>query len=178
MKIDIRKFQEEDIPYKVRWINDKSNNKYLHYDLPLREEKTLQWFKTLERRDDRIDFTIMYCEEPAGLIGLLNIDLKTKEAEYYICIGGEKFKGKGIADFATDLLIKKAYKKFGLKKIYLYTEVNNARAQKFFEKSGFKKEGELRNNLFYNGKYVDRYLYNLDVESYVQNVGGLKIDTR
>ncbi|GAB6179420.1 hypothetical protein JCM14036_07390 [Desulfotomaculum defluvii] len=175
MEISIRKFQEEDIPYKVKWINDDRNNKYLHYDLPLREDKTLQWFKSLEGRNDRIDYTITYAGEPAGLIGLLNIDLKSKEAEYYICLGGDKFKGKGIAKVATNLLIKKAYKEIGLNKIYLYTEVDNVRAQKLFEKSGFVKEGLLKNDLFYNGKYVDRYIYTLDVKNYIYNVGVSKI---
>lgn len=173
MNIAIRKFQKKDIPYKVRWINDESNNKYLHYDLPLREDKTLQWFKTLEGRTDRVDYTITFNEEPAGLIGLLNIDLKDKKAEYYICLGEEKFKGKGIANFATDLLIKTAHQQTGLKLIYLYTEVDNIRAQKLFEKIGFAKKELLKNDLFYNGKHVDRFKYSLSVEHYIHNVGEL-----
>jgi diamine N-acetyltransferase len=178
MDIAIRRFQEEDIPYKVKWINDDRNNRYLHYDLPLREDKTLQWFKSVEGREDRVDLTITYGGKPAGLIGLLDIDFKNKVAEYYICLGGAKFKGKGIANVATDRLIKKAYKDFDLIKLYLYTEVDNIRAQKLFEKSHFVQEELLRNDLFYNGKYVDRYLYILDVENYIQNVGGLKIGFR
>ncbi|GGA20506.1 GNAT family N-acetyltransferase [Psychrobacillus lasiicapitis] len=175
MKIAIRKFQEEDIPYKVKWINDERNNKYLHYDLPLREDKTLQWFKSLEARDDRVDYTITYGGEPAGLIGLLNIKLKGMEAEYYICLGGDKFKGKGIASVATDLLIKTVYEELGLINIYLYTEVDNIRAQKLFEKNGFVKDELINNDLFYNGKHIDRYKYNLCMENYIHNVGGLEI---
>ena len=68
MGVSIRNFLEEDIPYKVKWINDDSNNKYLHYELPLKEEKTLLWFKSLKGRHDRADYTILYNDEPAGLI--------------------------------------------------------------------------------------------------------------
>jgi diamine N-acetyltransferase len=168
MNIAIRKFQKEDIPYKVKWINDVNNNKYLHYDLPLREDKTLLWFRTLGSRSDRVDYTILYNGEPAGLIGLLDIDYKNKKAEYYICLGGDNFSGKGIANKSTDLLINVAYKEYGLNKIYLYTEVNNIRAQKLFEKSGFEKEGLLKNDLFHNGKKIDRYVYGLDVEGYIK----------
>ncbi|MED4689074.1 GNAT family protein [Peribacillus frigoritolerans] len=167
MNIAIRKFQEEDIHYKVKWINDENNNKYLHYDLPLREDKTLLWFKTLEGRNDRVDYTITFDGEPAGLIGLLNIDSKNKKAEYYICLGQEKFKGRGIASIATDLLIKIGYKEFGLQKIYLYTEVENTQAQKLFEKIGFEKEGLLKNDVIYNAKKIDRYVYGLNVGSYI-----------
>src|SRR5690606_25585387 len=112
----------KDIPYKVKWINDDNNNKYLHYDLPIREDKTLIWFKSIVDREDRADYTITYNNEPAGLIGLLNIDKKNKKAEYYICLGGEEFKGKGIAYEATKLLLEMAYKELDLIKVYLYTE--------------------------------------------------------
>ncbi|GEN54626.1 GNAT family N-acetyltransferase [Halobacillus faecis] len=169
MTTAIRRFQEEDIPFKVKWINDKKNNKYLHYDLPLREDKTIQWYKSLEERYDRVDYTITFNNEPAGLIGLLNIDSKSKEAEYYICLGEDKYKGKGIAKAATNLLIKKASNEFGLIKVYLYTEVDNIQAQKLFEKSGFVKGVLLKDDLFYNGKSINRYIYNLDVENYILN---------
>lgn len=167
MNITIRKFQESDIPYKVKWLNDENNNKYLHYDLPLREDKTLLWYKNLELKSDRFDYTITHDDEPAGLIGLLNIDTKNKKAEYYICLGEEKFKGKGIAKVATDLLIKVGFEELKLNKIYLYTEVDNTLAQNLFEKLGFEKEGLLRNDLFQNGQKVDRYVYGLDVENYI-----------
>lgn len=173
MRISLRNFRKEDIPFKVTWINDRENNKYLHYDLPLREDKTLQWFKTLDSRKDRADYTIIYNTKPAGLIGLLNLDLKMKEAEYYVCLGGDEYKGKGIASTATDLLIKKSHQEYGLNNIYLYTEIKNMQAQKMFEKIGFEREPQIDNDLFYNGKYIERYKYNLDVEKYMQYVGGM-----
>jgi len=167
MAISLREFQEEDVPYKVQWINDDQNNKYLHYDLPLKEDKTLSWFKTLENRTDRIDYTITYNGQPVGLIGLLNIDNVNKKAEYYICIGGDEFKGKGIASTATKLLIETGFKELGLQKICLYTEVENTPAQMLFEKVGFKKEGLLENDLIHNGEKIDRYVYGLIIDEWI-----------
>ena len=166
MKVSIRNFQEHDIPYKVKWINDEENNKYLHYDLPLRVDKTLHWYRGLKNRTDRLDLTITCNDEPAGLIGLLNIDFKNKKAEYYICIGEKKFKGKGVASEATKLLFEKAYRELNLNRIYLYTEKDNIRAQKFFEKIGFEKEGLLKSDLIYNGREIDRYIYGLILNQY------------
>ncbi|NLC67991.1 MAG: pyridoxal-phosphate dependent enzyme [Clostridiaceae bacterium] len=167
MSIAIRKFEEKDIPYKVNWINDKNNNKYLHYDLPLREDKTLIWYNSIKNRADRADYTITYNGEPAGLIGLINIDQKNKKAEYYICLGEEKYKGKGIAYTATKLLIDIAYYELKLNKIYLYTEIGNRSDQKLFEKVGFEKEGLLKDDLIYNRRKIDRYLYGLNLEKYI-----------
>jgi len=172
MCIAIRKFNEKDIPFKVKWINDENNNKYLHYDLPLREDKTLIWYRNNKDRKDREDFTITYNNEPAGLIGLLNIDSRNKKAEYYICIGEEKYKRKGIAYSASKLLISYAYNELYLNKIYLYTEICNSQAQRLFEKLGFQKEGLLKEDLIYNGRKVDRYIYGLILADYMNQGKG------
>jgi len=171
MDVYIRKFEESDIPYKIKWINDEKNNKYLHYELPLQYDKTLEWFKNIQNREDRADYTIVYKNNPVGLIGLLNIDKKNKKAEYYICLGEEKYKGKGIAFFATKLLLDIAFKKLGLNKVYLFTEKDNIRAQKFFEKVGFKKEGLLKHDLIHNGRKIDRYVYGICLDDYIKDNG-------
>lgn len=168
LDIDIRKFKEKDIPYKVKWINDVNNNKYLHYDLPLNEVNTLVWFNNLKGRIDRVDYCITIDGNPAGLIGLLNIDQKNKKAEYYICMGSDEYKGKGIATIATKLLFYKAYNEIKLSKIYLYTEKDNIQAQRLFDKVGFEKEGLLKNDLIYNERKIDRFVYGLDLENYMQ----------
>src|SRR5690625_4846073 len=137
MSVSIRKFIKEDIPYKVKWINDEENNRYLHYDLPLKEDKTILWFNTLKTRKNRADYTITFNDKPVGLIGVLNIDMEKKDAEYYICLGEKEFKGKGIARIATDLLVREIEYEYSLKSIYLYTEIENISAQKLFERFGF-----------------------------------------
>ena len=156
MKIEIRKFTEKDIPYKVKWINDVENNESLHYDLPLREDKTLLWYKSIEGREDRADYTITINNNPVGIIGLLNIDKKNQKAEYYVTLGEKEFKGKGIATEASKLLIRKCFSDFKLNKIYLYTETKNVTAQRLFEKIGFAREGVLKEDLIHNGKKIDR----------------------
>lgn len=167
MEIKIRKFQETDIPYKVRWINDDENNRFLHYDLPLEENKTLLWFNSIKDREDRADFTITYKDAPVGLIGLINIDNKNRKGEYYIAIGEKNYKGKGIATVASELLIMESLNTYNLNKIYLYTEVENIAAQKLFEKVGFKKEGLLKEDLIYKGRKIDRFVYALIIEEYI-----------
>lgn len=159
MAVTIRDFQKEDVPYKVKWINSSENNQYLHYDLPLNEENTYKWFETLKDRKNRADYTIMFNDQPAGLIGLLNIDFEAGNAEYYICLGGNEFKGKGIAQEATRLLLVTAKDNFHLNEVYLYTEVENIAAQKSFEKTGFIKQPIIDNHLVYNGRNIDRFYY-------------------
>ena len=158
-KVSIRKFEEKDIKNKIRWINDVNNNKFLHYNLPLEYEKTLEWFKKNKDREDRYDAVIEYEGIPVGIIGLLNIDRLNRKAEYYITMGEIDYKGKGIAFIASQKILEYAFKELGLNKIYLYTEVDNIIAQKLFNKLGMIKEGILKEDLIINNQKKDRYIY-------------------
>ena len=166
MKVSIRKFEKKDIPNKINWINDERNNQYLHYDLPLEYDKTVKWFIKNKDRTDRYDAVIEADGISVGLIGLLSIDKKNSKAEYYIVLGENKFKGKGIAKLASELILEYAFKEIGLNKIYLYTETNNIRAQRLFEKVGFKKEGLLKEDIKNGNNLVDRYVYGICKKDY------------
>ncbi len=170
MKISIRKFNKNDIPFKVAWINNPLNNKYLHYDLPLEIEKTEKWFDKNKDRTDRYDATILADNKPVGLIGILEIDSKNKKGEYYVTLGDREYLGKDIAKEASKLVLKYAFESLGLNKVYLYTEYDNIGAQKLFEKVGFIKEGLLKDDLLSKGVYVSRYVYGITKEDYIKNI--------
>lgn len=169
MQISIRKFNENDIHNKIKWINDAKNNRFLHYDLPLVYEKTILWFNNNKDRQDRYDAVIEVDNIPVGLIGLLSIDSKNKKAEFYITLGEEMYCGKGVAKKASNLLLEYAFNILQLNKVYLYTEIENIGAQKLFEKVGFKKEGTLKEDLIYNERKVDRYFYGITKQEYTNH---------
>lgn len=164
--VNIRKFEYGDISSKIKWVNNPDNNKFLHYELPLEFEKTCAWFEKNHIRTDRYDAVIEADKIAVGLIGLISIDYRNKKAEYYITMGETAYKGKGIATKASFLLLDYAFSILKLEKVYLYTETENMTAQHLFRKIGFKEEGLLKNDLFSNGKYVDRFIYSIIREDY------------
>ena len=174
MEVRIRKFIREDIPFKVEWINNPLNNKYLHYDLPLEVTKTENWFDNNKDRTDRYDATIVVDNIPVGLIGILGIDYKNKKGEYYITLGNRDYLGKGVAKDASRLILEYAFESIGLNKIYLYTEFDNLGAQKLFEKVGFIREGLLKEDMFSKDKYIDRYVYGITKNDFAKKLN-LKI---
>ncbi len=143
----LRELEKTDIKKKVEWINNPENNQYLHYDLPLEIEKTINWFKNKDN-SKRLDCIIEYNGLPIGLIGLLQIDYVNRKAEYYITIGENDFKHKGIATKATKSIIEFAFKKLRLHKVYLTVDANNETAIYLYEKVGFKQEGYFVEDLF------------------------------
>jgi len=77
-------------------------------------------------------------------------------AELYHIVVMPEYRGSGAAKRLFNELekeIKKEYKKMGgkLRKLYLMTRFNNARAQKFYKKMGLKYETKLKSH-FYKGK--------------------------
>lgn len=171
MTVILRKFSEEDIENKIRWMNDSRNNQFLHYDFPLKYEKTHIWYEGIKDREDRYDAVIEVDKKPVGLIGLLSMDRKNRKAEYYISMGEPEFKGRGISTEASRLLLEHAFSDLGLKKIYLFTESENTAAQGLFRKVGFQLEGCFKNDIFSHGKMIERYAFGITRDQYYASVG-------
>ena len=152
---------------KIQWINDPANNQFLHYDLPLEYNKTLHWFQGIQDREDRYDAVILADGIPVGLIGLLGMDAKNRKAEAYVVVGEASCKGKHVATKAFFELLSYGFNELGLNRVYLYTERDNVAAQRLFERVGFVKEGLLRDDLLFNGRKVDRYVYGITAAEFV-----------
>jgi len=63
--------------------------------------------------------------------------------------------GKGYGSDALKTLIKYLFENFNINKIWIEARVNNPRAIRAYEKAGFKKEGVLREEDYFEGKFVD-----------------------
>lgn len=156
--VKIRKFSFDDIPLKIDWINNSDNNEFLHYDLPLEYDKTVQWYERTKDRTDRFDAVIEYYGEPVGLTGLLNIDYKNSKAEDYMVIGNTSYKRRGIATKAGTLIALYCFESLKLNKLCAFIEVGNDSSLNMDLKRGFNVEGYLRQSLYKNGGFVDRYV--------------------
>lgn len=165
MKVTIRKFALNDIPKKIEWINNSENNQYLHYDLPLEYEKTVEWFNRTKDLSTRFDAVIDVDDIPVGLIGLLSIS--DNSAEYYVSMGETAYKGKGIATQASNELLDYAFRTLKLENVYLFTEVDNIPAQALFSKIGFKMKTIRRKDILSHGKLVDRFEYVLKKSEWI-----------
>lgn len=170
MHVSIREFKVEDIPKKIRWINDPENNKYLHYDLPLEYDSTLAWLERNRGNPNRYDGVIEVNSEPVGLIGLLDINRRFSKAEFYIVMGNPEYRGKGVALKATKMMLDAAFTEFGLNKVYLYTEYANRGAQVLFIKSGFRVEGLLRQDTVLDGQFSNRYVMSILKQEFYKDI--------
>ena len=143
--LKLRKFSEEDIPYKVEWVNNPANNKYLQYELPLTIENTQKWYGRVKNDTDRWDATLLYKGKPVGTFGLLNIDRENKTAEDYSLIGDESVKGMGLGTRGGILNLCYAFYDLGLDKVWGIIEVENEASLRRWKRVGGIIEKRLYN---------------------------------
>jgi RimJ/RimL family protein N-acetyltransferase len=73
-----------------------------------------------------------------------NIDTIRREAEIGITIGEREYWGKGYGADAVQTLVRHIFRVTGFRRIYLKTLDWNTRAQRSFEKAGFRICGRAR----------------------------------
>ncbi|GMO70616.1 MAG: GNAT family protein [Treponemataceae bacterium] len=88
--------------------------------------------------------------ELIGNCGFLDIDYLNQTAEAGIFIGNKKYWNKGYGTEALTLLMDYGFKALNLHNIQLRVYGYNTRAQKCYEKIGFKKIGIRREALYRN----------------------------
>lgn len=111
--------------------------------------KTLYWAVTLKGKDD-----------PIGSFTLWNIDLDSYMAE----LGYElnrKYWRSGIMLEALNPMIGWAFREMGLNRIEACPMKMNKASIGLLEKLGFKFEGNLRERIFFNGKFEDQLYYSI-----------------
>ena len=57
-KVYLKLFEEEDIPNRVKWINDPEIQFTLNYDMPTSISKTKRWFANMVMDPTRREFSV------------------------------------------------------------------------------------------------------------------------
>lgn len=71
----------------------------------------------------------------------------------------ERFTNKGLATEMVERLTQFGFEELLLHRIEAYVSPENIGSYRVLEKSGFEREGLLKQLLFINGQWVDHYLY-------------------
>lgn len=159
--IKIELLKEKHLTDRVKMLNDPEITKYLNVHESFTLEKTIEWYRTTRRNTcKRYDYVFIHDNSIIGMGGLTNISEINSNAELYMYLSTE-FQGKGLGFESLIGLCRTGFLSLALHKIYLYTFLLNVRANKMYEKAGFKQEGILREHTYKNGILQDRCIYGL-----------------
>lgn len=158
-KLYLRGLDKEDLRGNMfKWANDPEVTHYMFMGLkPNAIELMEEEYEKLIRSEKDIVFAIIDKESDAhiGNAGLYVINWVSRSAEYRIVIGEKEFWDKGYGKETARLILDYGFNKLNLNKIWLGVNAEHKAAVKSYEKSGFVKEGSLREEIYRNGKYYD-----------------------
>ncbi|MFZ5353991.1 MAG: GNAT family N-acetyltransferase [Bacillota bacterium] len=155
-KVIIRQLESGDEELFHKWRNDAEGNLYcaFRYGFLLSMEAFRLELKNQIESNDLFpkEKTFIICRKedltPIGDISYRNWDYRNRSAEFGIEIGVVSERSKGYGYDALYSFIEYMFSFLNLNKIELTTLADNTKAQKLYEKLGFKKTGVMREASF------------------------------
>lgn len=148
-------FEREDSRVYRQWVNDEETARLLGRATPVTEQDHEAWYQSITSSGTTVVFAVRELDSGIylGNVWLHGIHWINRNAELRILLGDAQTRGSGTR--ASRLLLRFAFEKLGLRKVYLYVSSGNPRARRAFEKAGFVEEGLLKGEFFVDGRFLD-----------------------
>ena len=159
--IALRNYTHSDVNRIVELANNKNVSRYLVFTFPYpyTRKDAEWWVETGSGENDSITKAIEYKGVLVGSIGITpQRGWKNHIAEigYWV---GQPYWGKGIATTSLEIMSKIAIEELGFKKLFAPVLAPNRPSMRVLEKTGYRLEGVLKNEVEKNGRYYDIHHY-------------------
>jgi RimJ/RimL family protein N-acetyltransferase len=152
-RVDIRAFNPEtDLDLLKSWLNDDDGRYFL---LSRTTSPDLDIQDVISQKNNLVGTIALKSGQAIGSVLFLDYDAMRHKAELRKLIGVKALRGMGYAKESTELWLSYGFSSLGLKKIYLNTLDTNLRNLRLNEQLGFKVEGILKNEVYFDDKYHD-----------------------
>lgn len=149
------------------WRN--AQMKILRQFKPLTDFHQKKWHAHLKEDKSQVLFALMASETRRpkfiGYCGITNIDFKNRRGEISFLVDPKRVQKKKIyeKDFSAALymLCRYGFRELNLNKIFVETYKFRKEHIKILERFGFRKEGELREHSFVNGKFFNSIIHSI-----------------
>ncbi|HEY3107336.1 MAG TPA: GNAT family protein [Chloroflexota bacterium] len=155
-RVILRELTRGDVDEMARWPRfDESELQWANIELGTPRERDA-WYERSRSNPTRRRFTIFARDGRAvGTIGLRNIDFRFGEGTLGIIVNAGDVGG-GYGTDAVRTIVRFAFERLGLRKVYLDVAEGNDRARRCYDRVGFVRIGQHRGPEGIN--YVDMVL--------------------
>ncbi|MBG9773944.1 GNAT family protein [Brevibacillus laterosporus] len=170
-RIYLRKMTADDVTIYHTWRNDMEVMRTTNPSIDLCTLDSTQEFVNQVILGSSTSKSYMIIdkgsETPIGIVSLIQIDYKNRNAECIIDIGEKAYWGKGYGMEALKLLLDYAFLELNLHRVSLRVFSFNKKAIALYERMGFKHEGISREYIFRDGKWSDVFHMGILQREYV-----------
>lgn len=164
-RLFLRRVVKEDVKEIFTLRSNKETMKYIPRPLVKTEEDALAHIAMIEDKienNEGINWAITLKNDPKliGLIGHYRIKPEHFRAEIGYMLLPEYY-GKGIIVEAIKETIKYGFEIMNLHSIEAMIDPENLASEKVLQKSGFVKEAHLKQNEYYEGRFLDTVIYSI-----------------
>ena len=157
-RIYLRPLTRADAVAFVPWVNDPEVTRTLAIGsriMDVRAEEVLIEKTNASAHDVLFGIVVQRTEQLIGSIGLNQVDFRHRSASLGMMIGEKGVWGKGYGTEATRLVVQYAFGELHLNRVQLHVYEYNLRGIRVYEKVGFRREGVLRQEHGYDGRFWD-----------------------
>ena len=154
--MNLRVVEKEDLPLLAEWENDLG---YIGGYNPFRQLSKGEVEKNYDKLGSEEKWFIVEKKDGSkvGFIG--HFPVRGYWEIGYVLIPSER--SKGYCTEAVQIMVDYLFLSKNTFKIQAATHVENKRSQRILERTGFKRDGLLRREMFVWGKWADGYLYSI-----------------
>lgn len=140
----LRPFVDTDVPPAWEMVNDPIGNDLTATTEQFSFDQIRDWYLSREAQIDRLDVAIVERStgEFAGEVVLNGYDPTSRTCSFRISLRGPAWFGRGLGTEATALIVQHGFDRLGLDRILLEVLARNPRAERTYEKVGFKRTAE------------------------------------
>ena len=159
--VKLRALEMDDLDIILKYFNTLELRQYLNTAWPMSRNAERQWLERVTLSNPWKHGEIVLAIEDKktneflGTIGVFDVSKQHQRAEFGIAIHNPENLGKGYGTDATKVMLWVAFHVFGLNTVFLHTLDSNKRAQRTYEKAGFKYVGTFRQAAYILGKFHD-----------------------
>lgn len=160
-KISLEPVRAEFLPEFIRWFSDMSVTRYLLRRTPMSLKQEEEWFDTISKASDSVQWAITLEGAPIGVTGIHHIDTIDRGAMTGAIIGVRSEWGKGFATEAVRLRTDFAFQELNLERLETMSFAENMGMHKALERSGYRKIGTRTRSQYREGRWHDTILFEL-----------------
>ena len=157
-RIYLSPMSTEDAEIFTQWLNDFDTTDYLGRSgmiTTLSGEQEYLENKTKNENEAKFAIVTLDGDKLRGTVSLEHINLSNKDAILGIFIGDKDYRNNGYGTEAIKLILDYGFNYINLHSVRLDVMAFNERAQKCYQKCGFKEYGRIRQCRYVDGKYYD-----------------------